>query len=96
VQCAATAFSQYGGASSFGFNIYVDQVTDDGQAQEMAATLKHKGQDALLSALEDMKDRGRVAPTGSVGTGIRVVRVHPANNGGYRIVLVRLNSNKGT
>ncbi|MGB9119912.1 MAG: hypothetical protein WCE73_04775 [Candidatus Angelobacter sp.] len=33
------------------------------------ATLKRKGQNGLLSAIGDQKDKGRISPTGSVGTG---------------------------
>jgi hypothetical protein len=89
-QYAAVAFGQSGSVAgkSFGLTVYVDEVTNDGEAQEMAATLKNKGPDALLSMMEGMKDKGRVAPTGSVGTGMRVVRIHPAKDGGHKIILV--------
>ena len=72
---------------TFGLTIYVEALTSDGEIDELVATLKHKGQDGLVSALEDVKDKGRVAPTGSVGTGIRVVRIHPTKDGGQHIVL---------
>lgn len=52
------------------------------------ATLKRKGQNGLLSAIGDQKDKGRISPTGSVGTGVRVVRIRPLPNGGQHIVLV--------
>lgn len=89
-QYAAVAFGQSGSTAgkSFGLTVYVQQLTSDGDLQELAATLKHKGQDGLLNALEDIKDKGRVAPTGSVGTGMRVVRIHPIKDGGQHIVLV--------
>ena len=88
-QYAATAFGQSGSLSgkSFGLNVYVQELTSDGDIQELASTLKHKGPDALVSAMEDIKDKGRVAPTGSVGTGMRVVRIHPTKDGGQHIVL---------
>ncbi len=66
----------------------MEELTSDGEVQELAATLKHKGQDALVSALENIKDKGRVAPTGSVGTGMRVIRIRPTEGGGQHIVLV--------
>lgn len=89
-QFAAVAFGQSGSAAgkSFGLTIYIDQVTSDGDVQEMAATLKNKGPDALVSMMEGIKDMGRVAPTGSVGTGMRVVRIHPAKDGGHKVILV--------
>jgi hypothetical protein len=89
VQYSATAIGQSGAAAgkSFGLTVYVQELTSDGEIQELASTLKHKGQDGLVSALEGIKDKGRVAPTGSVGTGMRVVRIHPTKDGGQRIVL---------
>ena len=89
-QYAAVAFGQAGAVAgrTFGLTVYVQELTSDGEVQELAATLKHKGQDGLLSALEDLKDKGRVAPTGSVGTGMRVVRIHPTKDGGEHIVLM--------
>jgi hypothetical protein len=89
-QYAAVAFGQAGAVAgrTFGLTVYVQELTSDGEVQELAATLKHKGQDGLLSAIEDLKDKGRVAPTGSVGTGMRVVRIHPTKDGGERIVLM--------
>jgi hypothetical protein len=88
-QYAATAFGQSGqvAGKSFGVTVYVEGVTGDGEIQELASTLKHKGQDGLVSALEDIKDKGRFAPTGSVGTGMRIVRIHPTKDGGQHIVL---------
>jgi hypothetical protein len=89
VQYAVTAIGQSGrvAGKSFGAAVYVQGLTSDGEIQELAATLKHKGQDGLVSALEDIKDQGRFAPTGSVGTGMRVVRIHPTKDGGQHIVL---------
>jgi len=88
-QYAAVAFGQSGSVAgkSFGLTVYVQELTRDGEIEELAATLKHKGPDGLVSALEDIKDKGRVAPTGSVGTGMRVVRIHPTKDGGQHIVL---------
>jgi hypothetical protein len=88
-QYAATAIGQSGSAAgkSFSLTVYVQELTSDGEIQELVATLKHKGQDGLVSALEDVKDKGRVAPAGSVGTGMRVVRILPTKDGGQHIVL---------
>jgi hypothetical protein len=88
-QYAVTVIGQSGrvAGKSFGATVYVQALTSDGEIQELAATLKHKGQDGLVSALENIKDQGRFAPTGSVGTGMRVVRIHPTKDGGQHIVL---------
>jgi hypothetical protein len=89
-QYSATAFGQSGAAAgkSFGMNVYIEQLSTDGEIDELLGTLKTKGQDGLVSALEDLKDKGRVAPTGSVGTGMRVIRIRPGKDGGQHIVLV--------
>ena len=89
-QFAATAIGQAGAASgkSFGVTIFVTGLTSDAEAQEFAATLKSKGQGGLVSALENAKDVGRVSPTGSVGNGFRIVRVHPGKDGGTTVMMV--------
>jgi hypothetical protein len=89
-QYSAVAFGQAGAAAgkSFGLTIYVEELTSDGQVEELVGVLKHKGQDGLLKAFEDMKDKGRVAPIGSTGTGMRFVRIRQTPNGGEHIVLV--------
>jgi len=88
-QYAATAVGQSGSTAgkSFGLTVTADSLTSDGDVEELAATLRHKGQDGLVSALEDIKDKGRIAPTGSVGTGVRFVRIHATKDGGQHIVL---------
>ena len=89
-QYEAVAFGQAGSAAgkTFGLTIYVDGLTSDGETEELVAVLKKKGQNGLLKVVEDMKDKGRVRPRASVGTGMRVVRVRPTRDGGERIVLV--------
>ena len=89
-QYAATAIGQGGSTSgkTFGLNIYMDTLTDDSKIQELVGILKKNGQTGLVNALQDMKDVGRVAPNGSVGTGLRIVRMRPTSNGGSHIVLV--------
>jgi len=88
-QYSAVAFGQSGSAAgkTFSLNIYVQDLTSDGDLDELVATLKNKGPDGLVSAMEDIKDKGRVAPIGSVGTGVRVVRIRPNRDGGQHIVL---------
>ena len=89
-QYAATAIGQSGPAAgkSFDLTVYVEQLTSDGDTEELVSTLKHKGQAGLLSAFEDIKDKGRLSPTGEVGIGMRFIRIHPTENGGQHIVLV--------
>ena len=89
MQFSATAIGQAGVAAgkSFGLTVYVQGLTTDGETEELVATLKHKGQDGLVSAMQDIGDKGRIAPAGSVGTGMRVVRIHPTKDGGQHIVL---------
>ncbi len=89
-QYAATAFGQAGvtAGKSFGLTIRVDELTSDGDVQELEATLRSKGQDGLVRAFDNIKDKGRTSPTGSVGTGMRFVRIRPTPNGGQHIVLV--------
>lgn len=69
-------------------DVYIDQLSGDGEIDELLGTLKQKGQDGLLSAVSSMKDKGRVAPTGSVGTGMRVIRIRATPDGGQHIVLM--------
>jgi hypothetical protein len=89
-QYAATAVGQAGSAAgkTFGLTVFVQDLTTSGEVDELIGTLKQKGQDGLVSALEDIKDKGRIAPTGSVGIGMKVVRIRPGKNGGEHIVLV--------
>jgi hypothetical protein len=89
-QYSATAIGQAGTTAgrTFGLNIYMQELTSNGQVDELLGILKQKGQDGLVSAMENIKDVGRVAPTGSVGTGLRVVRIRATKNGGQHIVLV--------
>ena len=89
-QYAATAFGQSGSVAgkSFGLTVRIESLTSNGEIDELIATLKQKGQDGLVSKMEDMKDIGRVSPTGSVGTGMRVVRIRPGKSGGQHILLV--------
>jgi hypothetical protein len=90
VQYAAVAIGLSGPAAgkSFGMSIYIDVVSSDGEVEELIGTLKHKGQDNLVEALDNLKDKGRVAPTGTVGTGMRVVRIRPTKDGGQHIMLL--------
>ncbi len=89
-QFSATAIGQAGASSgkTFGVNIYLTGLTTDQQEQEFAATLKSKGPNGLVSALEKTADVGRVSPTGSVGSGFRIARVLSTANGGMKLIMV--------
>src|SRR5882672_10466690 len=65
-QFSATVFGESGmslGKSTL-LNIYVTDYSSDQEVEELAATLKTKGSDALLSAVQKMKEKGRVSTTG--------------------------------
>jgi hypothetical protein len=87
-QFAATAFGQGGmfSGKSVMLNIYINNYTTDEEVQELAATLKNKGSDALLSAVQKMKESGRVATVGYTGWRVPVVRQRPTEKG-RRIVM---------
>ena len=87
-QFSATVFGESGmslGKSTL-LNIYVTDYSSDQEVEELAATLKTKGSDALLSAVQKMKEKGRVSTTGRVGWTVPVVRQHPTAKG-RRIVM---------
>jgi hypothetical protein len=89
-QYSATAIGQAGAPAgkTFGVNLYITGVTSDEDRQKLLGLLKEKGQTAAVSALENAKDLGRIAPTGAVGTGVRFVRIRPNPDGGQHIVMV--------
>jgi hypothetical protein len=89
-QYAAVAVGQAGSVAgkTFGLTIYIDAVSSGGEVEELAGTLKHKGQDGLVKALDNLEDKGRVAPIGTTGTGMRVIRIRPTKDGGQHITMV--------
>jgi hypothetical protein len=89
-QFAATAIGDAGAIAgkSFGVTVYVTGWTTGQQVQDYISTLKEKGPDGLVSAMEKANDVGRLAPTGFVGTGFRFARYRPTANGGLHIVMV--------
>jgi hypothetical protein len=86
----ATAFDQTGalGSKSFGLTIYVNGLSSEAEIRELRGVLKDKGQDGLVSALQKMKDQGRLSSTGDTGYGMRLATMLPKKDGGYHIVLV--------
>jgi hypothetical protein len=85
---SATAFGQGGlfAGKSVGLNIYVTDYSSDQEVQDLAATLQSKGSDALLKAIQKMKEKGRVAATGYTGWRVPIVRQRPTEKG-RRIVM---------
>ncbi len=87
-QFMATAIGQAGmfGGKSMPLNIYITDYSSNEEVESLASTLKTKGSDALLSAIQKMKEKGRVSTTASVGWAVPVVRQHPTAKG-RRIVM---------
>jgi hypothetical protein len=86
---SATAFGQSGAASgkSFGLTVSVTGWTSDQEVQEFLTTLKTRGPNGLVSAMEKTKDVGRLAPTGTVGAGFRFARIRRIPDAGVRIIM---------
>ena len=61
------------GAKTMSFDVRITSFTTDVEVQKFAELLKAKGQDALVSALQD-ENKGRVLPVGSTGNQIAVAR----------------------
>ena len=89
-QYAVTAFGQSGAMSgkSFGANVSITGWTTDQQVKDFIGTLREKGPNGLVSAMEKTEDVGRFSPTGFVGSGFRFARYRPTANGGLHIVMV--------
>jgi hypothetical protein len=85
---SATGFGQAGavGGKSIQLNLYINGYTSDAEAQRLAGILKDKGPDELEKALNKL-NVGRVSPVASTGTVVSVIRIHPAENGGKRIIM---------
>jgi hypothetical protein len=73
---------------SFGAAIRITGWTTDQQVKDFIGTLREKGPDGLVSAMEKTEDVGRLSPTGFVGSGFRFARYRPTANGGLHIVMV--------
>lgn len=88
-QYAATAFGESGSTAgkNFSLNIYLQGLTSNAEITDLEGALKSKGPDGLASAMNNMKEKGRITPVSSVGTSMSVVRIRPSANGGQHIVL---------
>ena len=68
-------------------SVIVEDYSSDAEVNELAEVLKTKGQNGLVSAMDKIKGKGRIALTGTVGTQVQVIRQHPGPKG-RRIILV--------
>jgi len=85
---SSTAFARAGGASgTFGLSVYIDAYSTDDEIAQLAQTLRDKGSNELLDAVSKLKPKGRLSPTGRVGTDVKVIRMHKTEKG-RRIFLV--------
>jgi hypothetical protein len=66
----------------------INSYSQEPEVHSLVGTLKKSGPDGLLKAIEDLDEKGRVAPTSSVGTGVEVIREVPLKNGKRRITLL--------
>ena len=67
-------------------DIYIQGYSNDQEVQQLAQILRSNGQDSLVSAVDKLPERGRIAMTGTTGSAVQVVRQHPLE-GGRKIVL---------
>jgi len=85
---SSTAFARAAGRSgTFGLNVYVDAYSTDEEVAQLAQILHDKGSDELLRAVSKLKSKGRLSPTGRVGTDVKVIRVRQTDKG-RRIFLI--------
>lgn len=90
-QYSATVVGTQGplSARSIGVNIYIDEYTTDQEVMELYELLVEGGQDMLRRKLEKI-EKGRIAPTFSVGNDIAIARVFQKEEGRLiRIVTAR-------
>ena len=86
---AASAMVRAGGRSTMmTVTIHIDGFSPDAEVLGLAETLRDQGSEALLKAMGKLKAKGRLAPTGHIGTDIRVIRSRPTEKGGRRVILV--------
>jgi len=86
---AITVFGTAGAAAgeSATGSVIVEDYSSDAEVNELAGILKAKGQDGLVSAMDKLKSKGRIAITGTVGNQVNVIRQKPGPKG-RRVVLV--------
>ena len=70
-------------------NIYIEQLSTEEDRAKLIQAFKQRGQDGLVSVLEDMKSKGRVRfSSGGVGNDVKYIMELPSNNEGRRFRLV--------
>lgn len=67
--------------------ISVERWSSDAERQTLVATLREKGPNALLDALQDMRPVGRIRTPDSLGYDLRYAQQTPGEDGGRRIVI---------
>jgi hypothetical protein len=87
-QFSATAFGQGGmfAGKTVSLNIYITGYSSDQEVEGLATTLRTNGSDALLKAVQKMKEKGSVSTTGRVGWNVPIVRQQITEKG-RRIVM---------
>lgn len=75
-----------GRVSTLSMKMYISSYTSDEELVQLATLLKEKGPDALLKAIGKI-DRGRMAPTGRIGSDVGLIRSRPTETG-QRITMV--------
>ena len=59
----------------------IAEYSSDQEVQQLAATLKSQGSDALQKTVEDMREKGRISSPATTGWRVPVVRQRPAPKG---------------
>lgn len=73
----------------YNVNIYIQQYSTPEERQLLITAFKTKGQDGLISVLEDLKPKGRVRfASGGVGNDVKYIMELPSENGVRRLRLV--------
>ena len=68
-------------------SVIIEDYSSDAELNELAGILKSNGQDRLVSAMEKIKGKGRMAMTGTVGNEVQIIRQKPGPKG-RRVTLV--------
>lgn len=69
-------------------NIIIEQFSTDEERAKLIEAFKKGGNDELVSALQDLKPKGRLAITGTVGNDVKFIRELPPTKEGRRFRLV--------
>src|SRR5215472_6367069 len=63
-------------------NIYIEQLSTEEDRAKLIQAFKQRGQDGLVSVLEDMKPKGRVRfSSGGVGNDVKYIMELPSDKG---------------